>query len=359
MKTKIKPLLTALKNLKRINGRHSYPIGIATAKITQKGVIQNNTEQKHFFPLQWETETGQTFEVCINIAECIKSLKKIKGVVSVKLSDNKQKVIFECESGYKYTLDNFKGELELHTFPSTEGKHQVFDSQKLLVALKRLYPTMSRDDSRSYICGIYFDCIKKAVRMVSTDGYCLSRFDFVKNTEIKPFLLPLAMVKSLIQSLKSKNIAADLHFYQTEHKVTFQNLDFCIETKTENITYPNYKSMIEGSETINAEATALSLDLMKVCEGTLSDGSWDKKKLMDMEVNGTLKIKTAQIEKVIQNAQVSGKEKAHFNGGYLESILKPLGNKNIKLNILFPSDQRPIKIHIGDKQISIISRIKT
>lgn len=108
-------------------------------------------------------------------------------------------------------------------------------------SLKWVSSAISQEESRYYLCGVYFDtgCL------VATDGHALKRIDV--NGPTKPFIMPDCMVESILAS-GAKDYR--LHAQEGAPRHLFAHAgDYTIISKAVDANFPDYSRVIPSRDT--------------------------------------------------------------------------------------------------------------
>lgn len=132
---------------------------------------------------------------------------------------------------WQSTIDNDPSDFP--TIPN-ELTNMIFSAHDLPVeSLKWLSNAMCNDESRYYICGVYFD----TQYLVATNGHILKRIE--QSGPLKPFIMPDFMVEAIIASGSNKYSVC----FNGEH-IFVRSGDYKIISKAIDGNYPDYERVI-------------------------------------------------------------------------------------------------------------------
>lgn len=137
-------------------------------------------------------------------------------------------------------------------------KEFLIDKEPLEVAVKTLQPFMSTEDTRYYLCGIYFEwkAGDEKLNMVATDGHKLC----VLQVAIDPLadsqgditaIVPASALKTILQILKSvgnQKMPVTIRFDENNRRMWIDALDQKGEFKLIDGTFPDYRRVIPTAE---------------------------------------------------------------------------------------------------------------
>lgn len=204
----------------------------------------------------------------------------------------------------------YKGDYSIEEYPEIKCKKKKFyELEGINNSIKQMMPFISKDETRYYLTGIYFDKNK----LVATNGHIL-----VKNeTDCKfdgCFILPTEVCK-LISKLKDD---VKFCFYKYKDKghsnVIFKNKKVKIISKTIDGVYPNYEKVINYEDTNDK----MSIEVKNYV-------FMKRKTTIDFDKNN-IEIKNQQTFKFLINHKMKGR----YEALYIRNILEVAGSNKIK-----------------------------
>lgn len=277
-----------------------------------------------------------------------------------KISDVSIKIIQQADSD-KLEIIGLKCHFELLTLPATQfpAMEDVDSSVNLSVPCTKLIKiieytnfSMSTEETRYNLNGIYMHVNGQNFSSVSTDGHRLSVANIELNTNIDEFgvIVPRKTVIELLKIIKdSKNSQSDIQIILSTTKIKFTCNNIVLISKLIDGTFPEYSSFIPSENTskliINTKILADMID--RVATVTI-----DKFRAIKLFINEkSLKItasgeaKGAASEEINHNdmSAYSGDEVAiGFNPKYLSDVLSAIQEEQVE--IYFKDSYSPILI---------------
>ncbi|RTK92636.1 MAG: DNA polymerase III subunit beta [Rickettsiales bacterium] len=277
-----------------------------------------------------------------------------------KISDVSIKIIQQTDSD-KLEIIGSKCRFELLTLPATQFPvMEDVDSlinlsvpcTKLIKVIEYTNFSMSTEETRYNLNGIYMHVNGQNFSSVSTDGHRLSVANIELNSNIDEVgvIVPRKTVTELLKIIKdSKNSQSDIQIILSTTKIKFKCNNIVLISKLIDGTFPEYSSFIPSENTskltINTKVLADMID--RVATVTI-----DKFRAIKLFINEkSLKItasgeaKGAAFEEINHNdaSEYSGDEVAiGFNPKYLSDILSAIQEEQVE--IYFKDSYSPILI---------------
>lgn len=222
--------------------------------------------------------------------------------------------------------------------------------------LKRMFeltePSMSTEETRYYLNGVYLHSHDGVARSVSTDGHRLALVDSGINADFPPVIIPRKTVGLVKGLLDEGNVTVSA----SETKVRFDFGHSVVVSKVIDGTYPDYSRIIPtGWDT---EVTVNANDV-KQAAALVSEVSGDRIRAVKVSVSGftvTLTVRSGidvGVEEV--DAVVSGDEvEVGVNSKYLAEILKACNGDNAVMRFRGSGDAIVVKPEEDDKALFLV-----
>ena len=265
-----------------------------------------------------------------------------------KISSNSE-LNFQLKTKDKLSLKSENSDFNLNCLPTDNfptfaddftSEEIVLNNGKFLKLLNKTKISISNDDTRHYLNGIYLHLTESNGRNfitgVATDSHRLSSssIEVEKVIEFKSFILPRKTVFQLCSLLTDAN--GELKIQTSENKIKFIYGKIMLVSKVIDGKFPDYKKVVPQQ---NDKSLILSSkDFINSIEKVASV-SLDKKEGVKLNINkdnvqfyvnsansgeGNVKIK-AQYDH--ENLNIS------FNSKYLIDIASEVEDKNLKMNL--------------------------
>lgn len=222
--------------------------------------------------------------------------------------------------------------------------------------LKRMFeltePSMSTEETRYYLNGVYLHSHDGVARSVSTDGHRLALVDSAIDAEFPPVIVPrktVGLVKGLLDE-------GDATVSASATKVRFDFGHTVVVSKVVDGTYPDYSRIIPtGWDT---EVTVNANDV-KQAAALVSEVSGDRIRAVKVAVSGftvTLTVRSGidvGVEEV--DATVSGDAvEVGVNSKYLTEILKACNGDNAVMRFNGAGSAIVVKPEEDDKALFLV-----
>ncbi|MDA3792678.1 MAG: DNA polymerase III subunit beta [Elusimicrobia bacterium] len=165
------------------------------------------------------------------------TLKKVNES-TYKITDNDGKTTFNIKCS---NADDFPKLPDL----KSEKKAQI-DSDLLMESINKVIVSVSKDESRYVLCGVYFESEGDSFNMVSTDGRKLSLYKNKlkeKGDNIKA-VIPTNAVNILSKTLKDEDNEVSINLNISENQIDFRSGNTVVYSRLIEGDYPNYKQVI-------------------------------------------------------------------------------------------------------------------
>ncbi len=264
-----------------------------------------------------------------------------------KISSNSE-LKFELKSENKLSLKSDNADFNLLCLPTDnfptfsdefEGKEILVDSNKFLKLLNKTKISISNDDTRHYLNGVYLHITEGHGRNfltgVATDSHRLSSSSLeIENSDFNSLILPRKTVFQLCSLLSETN--EKLSMQTSDNKIKFTVGKIKLISKVIDGKFPDYKKVVPTSN--DKTLVVSSRDFISSIERVASV-SLDRKEGVKLSINKDnvqLSVNSANSgdgnEKI--NAEFSsGNLNISFNSKYLIDIASEIADKNLKINL--------------------------
>jgi len=267
-------------------------------------------------------------------------LKKLKPSAKVELSLQSQNKIKLISENSKFNLlclpsDNFP-------LPDEDIKEKNFEvpSKKLLQLLNKTKISISNDETRHYLNGIYLHKInldnKSFLCGVATDSHRLSSssLEIQSNINIEPIILPKKTIFQLISLLEQNS--ESIKISNNKSKIKFEMGSGVLISKVIDGRFPDYNKVIpKGNEKI----LHLQLEEFKNSIDRVTTVSSDRTKGLKMAISKDavqLSVNNPSSGEGIENISAkfnSDDLNITFNSRYLTDIASQIENESIIINL--------------------------
>lgn len=127
-----------------------------------------------------------------------------------------------------------------------EEKTAELDAQKFKEGIEKTTSSVSKDESRYVLCGIFFETNDKEFKMVSTDGRRLSFYKNIVNKKLENFsaIIPTKAINVLERSITENDKKIKVSISLTENQIYFTLGNTIIYSRMIEGDYPNYTQVI-------------------------------------------------------------------------------------------------------------------
>ncbi len=265
---------------------------------------------------------------------------------------------FELKSENKLSLKNENSDFNLlclptDNFPTFEdqfdGEEVELDKKRFLKLLNKTRISISNDDTRHYLNGIYLHLSEAHGRNfltgVATDSHRLSSSSLeVKNIEnFNSLILPRKTVFQLCTLLAETN--ESLKMQTSENKIKFSLGNMKLISKVIDGKFPDYKKVVPTNN--EKSLTVSSKDFINSIERVASV-SLDRKEGVKLRINkDSIQLSVNSANSGEGNEIISAKFNSEnlnisFNSKYLIDIASEVEDKNLKMN--FRDSTSPVLI---------------
>ncbi len=256
---------------------------------------------------------------------------------------------FDLKSENKLSLKSENADFNLNCLPTDNfptfsdefnSKEMSFDNQSFLKLLNKTKISISNDDTRHYLNGVFFHLTEGHGRYfltgVATDSHRLSSssLEIKNNDEFQPFILPRKTVFQLCSILSEIN--EKLLMKISENKIKFMMGNMQLISKVIDGKFPDYKKVVPSG---NDKALLVgSKDFISSIERVASV-SLDRKEGVKMSIqkdNVQLSVNSANSGEGNEKIKAEFNSEnliISFNSKYLLDIASEVENKNLKLNL--------------------------
>ena len=158
--------------------------------------------------------------------------------------------------------------LPFQDFPSMDVQHFPIlsnfkiDNVELLKAINFCLPAVSKEETRYYLNGIYFESIDGFLNLIGTDGHRLNSIKTSIPYKNKAFIAPTKSCK-ILQKLLTLNY--EINMRSNDERVLFRSHKFDFIFKVIDGNYPDYEKVIpkDNNQEILLTTTATELRNLK------------------------------------------------------------------------------------------------
>lgn len=205
-------------------------------------VIATDLENTMQTSISLDEDSGVHFEVCLESKVLTSILKSIAA----------QPVVFE-QGGKVMVIKTFTGLFEIPFFeteefpalPEIEPKAQFnILSGSLMNAISKCLITVSTDELRPMLCGVYFELSDGQINFVSTDAhrmviYAVTNVDVSSSDSFVVPKKPLTVLKSMLESVEGEVLVK-----YNDINIVFDTEDFILTSRLSEGKFPNYEAVI-------------------------------------------------------------------------------------------------------------------
>ena len=264
-----------------------------------------------------------------------------------KISSNSD-LNFDLKSENKLSLKSENSDFNLLCLPTDnfptfadefEGQEILVDSNKFLKLLNKTKISISNDDTRHYLNGVYLHITEGHGRNfltgVATDSHRLSSSSLeIENSNFNSIILPRKTVFQLCSLLSETN--AKLSIQTSDNKIKFTIGKIKLISKVIDGKFPDYKKVVPTSN--DKTLVVSSREFINSIERVASV-SLDRKEGVKLTINKDnvqLSVNSANSgdgnEKISAEFS-SGNLNISFNSKYLIDIASEIVDKNLKINL--------------------------
>jgi len=270
-------------------------------------------------------------------------LRKISGNSEIKFdlkNENKLSLITDNSDFNLLCLpmDNFPN------FTDEFEENEIsFNKSKLLMLLNKTKISISNDDTRHYLNGIYLHTTesqdRKYLTGVATDSHRLSSssIEIDSGKSFHPLILPKKTVFQLCNLLSDTN--EKVLIKTSDNKIKFKIGKATLVSKVIDGKFPDYRKVVPvGNDKI---LTVSSLDFIQAIERVITV-SLDRKEGVKLEISkDSIKFSvnstnSGEGNEVVKSNFTAEEMIVSFNSKYLVDIASEVEDKNLKINLKDP-----------------------
>ena len=237
--------------------------------------------------------------------------------------------------------------LPIDNFPNFDNNFETdeiaFNRSKLLSLLNKTKISISNDDTRHYLNGIYLHQTESQNRSyltaVATDSHRLSSssLEMEKDKTFNPLILPKKTVFQLCNLLADTN--EKVLVQTSENKIQFKIGKTKLTSKVIDGKFPDYKKVVPTNN--DKTLTVVSSDFVQAIERVITV-SLDRKEGVKLligkdnikfSVNST---NSGEGNEIIKSNFTGEEMTVSFNSKYLTDIASEVEDKNLKINLNDP-----------------------
>jgi DNA polymerase III subunit beta len=289
-----------------------------------------------------------------------------------KLESN-AKVEFNLLNNNKIKLVSGNSKFNLLCMPSdnfplseeeTNPKIFTIPSQKLLKLLNKTKISISNDETRHYLNGIYLHKTKLEDKVflcgVATDSHRLSSSSIeIENIEIESIILPKKAIFQLISLLEQSNSSVKIS--NSKSKIKFEMENGVLISKVIDGRFPDYSKVIPKN---NDKILEVKLSEFKDSIDRVTSVSSDRKEGLKLHISKDavqLSVNNPNSGEGVENinAQFNSEEmNISFNSRYLTDIAAQIEDEKIVINLKDPGSPVLIKDFSDKNSFHVVMPMK-
>ena len=243
---------------------------------------------------------------------------------------------YEVQSGECADFPKFK-EIE-------DAKTTKLPASVLIEGIEATLFTVSNDDLRPAMCGVYFDSNGSSTSMVATDAHVLARYSFESNLDSSVIIPSKAL--NLIKSSFETDVDIIVSYSATH--ATFEQDGITISVRLVDARFPDYKQVIPSGYT--NKATVNKKSLINCLKRVMLFANSTTSQVTFSFTEGSLKISSFDLD--FENAGSETFECEHnleedfkigFNGRFVVTALGKTSGSDIEIH--FGANSRPAMIY--------------
>ena len=223
-------------------------------------------------------------------------------------------------------------------------------SQKLLKLLNKTKISISNDETRHYLNGIYLHKVdedKKSFLLgVATDSHRLSssKLEINSNTKFEPIILPKKTIFQLISLLEQG--PNEIKVSNNKSKIKFEIDNGVLISKVIDGRFPDYKKVVPSD---NEKVLQIKLSEFKNSIERVTTVSSDRKEGVKMNISQDLlqlSVNSPNSGEGVESVNIkfnSDNMSVSFNGRYLIDIVSQIEDETIIINLKNPASPALIK----------------
>jgi len=307
------------------------------------------TDLDHSIKVKGEAQGSEAFEVAVNARRSFDIVREIpEGAISGDIDENV--LSLQSEKGFSCKIAG----TDVQDFPAFPSIDDAKSFEISITNLKRMVNrssfAVSKDTSRSSLCGIYWEIENDKSTMAATDGHRLGRCIINENFGIGEKVTAIISPKTLlhlcriIDDKEERSVKVSI----SEKYIVFESGDLTIYSKLVEGPYPDYEKVIPKENP--KEVHILKTDIIEAVR-RVSVLSNQKTHLVKFNIT------EGQIEIVVLNRDIGGEAREvipveysgenhvmGLNASYLSEIfniidtpkVKMLMNTQISACLIFP-----------------------
>ena len=247
---------------------------------------------------------------------------------------------------------------EFPTLPKmTNIKSIKFDAQELKSNIEKVLASVSADESRPVLAGIFFSMEDKKIILAGTDSYRLSEVKSnTTNTDSISCIIPARTASEMLRLISYEDVN-DIELKIGESEISFIIGESQIISQLTEGKYPDYQKIIPSSS-----ATTIQCDKDKLIEAVKVSSVFARENshgisLKVLKDSLTIEAQTSDVGENTINVAVTktGKDASiNINAKYITDILSVIPGKTISIGIndkldpllLSPTDKKGQETHI-------------
>lgn len=229
------------------------------------------------------------------------------------------------------------------------GKGEVIPADKMKEAISHAMYAVSKNESKSFMAGMYLQCSDNKLNFVGSDGYRIA-WDCIEQSGDFKLIIPRMAMEKLLGLIEG-----DVHIFYDRLGVEFKTDDYEIYTRIIEGNFFDYRKMFSGGSiqtTVERELLLDAVNRARLCgnKDSLMDKTPIKFSLSGGSIETIYKGKTADYEEVVP-VQVPFESNLliGFNPNLLIDCLKSFSCESLSLT--FESGNAPLIIKAEDSEM--------
>ncbi len=225
-------------------------------------------------------------------------------------------------------------------FDKTKSKSASFTlgAPELLGALKMVKPSISTEETRYYLNGVFFTRHENRLRLITTDGHRMHIRDLGEVTAFPSSILHRDFILAIISRLEKREGLVEITFYPDKNRVVFNFGKEAWESKLIDGTFPDYQRVVPAEDSLTSGVIFKSAEMLKCLKtfGKITDAPSIR---LSFSL-GTLTLSRASVDGANimyeMDADKQGKQPfpdCGFNAGYLKDGLLALDSETVTFRV--------------------------
>lgn len=341
--------LSAMSRVAGIVERSSIPVlRCVNIHAENNWVTLTTTDMDMTASVTFEAEVSENGSTCVPADTFLDICKKAGEEIQITLEKNSRVKIKTNKS--TYTLNGLSGE-DFPKMTAPEVTPIEISQHQLADIIQTVSHAISKEETRYYLCGVYFENKEGKLAAVSTDGHRLATYQ----TDID-YTFPSVILPSKLINFLAKNSNDPVYFAVNEKQAVFELGNVTIISKLVDGTYPNYERIIpKNSEKSFNVSCAAFLEVLEAAT-VLKDNNSKAVKITLEE--GFIKSLARSSAEDHAESIVACEHPEYFQFGinyqYLLDTLKSCNSDNICVNYADAASPLKITVDKNERKLFVI-----